>query len=175
MKPEGTQTRFGNGARPLPALGVNNPLWRLGALVSLPVSIGQVIVVSNLDPDKSLSLRRRALSCDRRGNVSVFGEGESDTLEDDPTSKVHACQRSRFRRFETWAKTNRRDRDPGLTPGSRSPRFKHGLNLLDALTDFNQARCVGLTRRDRGRRSPPPSSHPPCRRIAPARKDNVKV
>src|SRR5262249_329288 len=46
---------LGNGVRPYDALGVNHPIWRLGALVSLPVSIGKVIMVQK--PDRSLSLK----------------------------------------------------------------------------------------------------------------------
>src|SRR6516225_7460131 len=45
---------LGNGVRPCAALGLNNPIWRLGALVSLPVSIGKVMMVQR--PDRSLSL-----------------------------------------------------------------------------------------------------------------------
>jgi hypothetical protein len=36
---------FGNGVRPCTALGFNRPIWRLGALVSLPYVIGNVILV----------------------------------------------------------------------------------------------------------------------------------
>ena len=60
---------FGNGVRPRTALGVKDPIWRLGALVSLPDSIGKVILVQK--PDRSLSLRAfQAAACDRRENVS---------------------------------------------------------------------------------------------------------
>jgi len=48
---------LGNGVRPRAALGVQNPIWRLGALVSLPLSIGKVIMVQR--PDRSLSLKQR--------------------------------------------------------------------------------------------------------------------
>src|SRR5262245_26324060 len=44
---------LGNGVRPRPALGTNDPIWRLGALVSLPSSIGKVMMVKR--PDRSLS------------------------------------------------------------------------------------------------------------------------
>jgi hypothetical protein len=50
---------LGNGVRPCAALGVKDPLWRLGALVSPPVSIGYVTLVQK--PDRSLSLRRSKL------------------------------------------------------------------------------------------------------------------
>lgn len=46
---------LGNGARPRTALGQHGPLWRLGALVSLPYSIGKVMLVPT--PDGSLSLK----------------------------------------------------------------------------------------------------------------------
>jgi len=46
---------FGNGVRPQRALGVKDPIWRLGALVSLLHSNGKVILVQK--PDRSLSLR----------------------------------------------------------------------------------------------------------------------
>jgi|ERR1043166_4523879 hypothetical protein len=51
---------LGNGVRPPAALGVKYPIWRLGALVSLPYSIGKVMMVKT--PDRSLSLRHIA-SC----------------------------------------------------------------------------------------------------------------
>lgn len=44
-----------NGVRPPAGLDVKNPLCRLGAPVSLPVSLGKVTLVSK--PDRSLSLR----------------------------------------------------------------------------------------------------------------------
>jgi len=54
--PEPTTTKIlGNGVRPPAALGVKHPKWRLGALVSLPYSIGKVILVKT--PDRSLSLK----------------------------------------------------------------------------------------------------------------------
>ena len=61
---------FGNGVRPRAALGLKDPIWRLGALVSLPYSIGKVILVQK--PDRSLSLRAlsRSRACERRENVS---------------------------------------------------------------------------------------------------------
>ena len=63
---------LGNGVRPRDALGIKNPIWRLGALVSLPYSIGKVILVQK--PDRSLSLKRKnKASCDRRENVSANG------------------------------------------------------------------------------------------------------
>ena len=46
---------LGNGVRPQAALGVKCPIWRLGALVSLPYSIGKVTMVQR--PDRSLLLR----------------------------------------------------------------------------------------------------------------------
>lgn len=49
---------LGNGVRPPAALGVKYPIWRLGALVSLPYSIGKVMMVQT--PDRSLSLRHIA-------------------------------------------------------------------------------------------------------------------
>ena len=49
---------LGNGVRPPDALGIQCPIWRLGALVSLPYSIGKVIMVQT--PDRSLSLRHTA-------------------------------------------------------------------------------------------------------------------
>jgi hypothetical protein len=64
-----TQNRdLGNGVRPPAALGVKYPIWRLGALVSLPDSVGKVILVQK--PDRSLSLRAFQAACDRRENVS---------------------------------------------------------------------------------------------------------
>jgi len=49
---------LGNGVHPRDALGVKHPIWRLGALVFLPYSIGKVIMVQT--PDRSLSLRHTA-------------------------------------------------------------------------------------------------------------------
>ena len=49
---------LGNGVRPCAALGVKYPIWRLGALVSLPYSIGKVMMVQI--PDRSLSLKPTA-------------------------------------------------------------------------------------------------------------------
>lgn len=62
---------FGNGVRPCAALGLKDPIWRLGALVSLLHSIGKVILVQK--PDRSLSLRAFQAACDRREYVSKTG------------------------------------------------------------------------------------------------------
>jgi|ERR1041385_2425516 hypothetical protein len=51
---------LGNGVRPPVALGIKSPIWRLGALVFLPYSIGKVMMVKT--PDRSLSLKQMA-SC----------------------------------------------------------------------------------------------------------------
>ena len=142
MQPEPTRTRFGNGARPLPALGVNNPPWRLGALVSLPVSIGQVIVVSN--PDKSLSLRRRALSCERRGNVSVpGGEGigqargpviQSVRLPNGPIEAMGKIGQNELEGTGTQ----------GFTRAAASPRFHKRSNLPERI---HPLKTLALVRR----------------------------
>ena len=52
---------LGNGARPRTALGCDSPIWRLGALVSLPYRTGKVMLVPT--PDGSLSLRPKRASC----------------------------------------------------------------------------------------------------------------
>ncbi len=52
------QQRFGKRRAPVYRTGpVGGPFGRWGALVSLPYSIGKVIVEIQLDPDRSLSLR----------------------------------------------------------------------------------------------------------------------
>jgi hypothetical protein len=56
---------LGNGVRPRAALGVKDPTWRLGALVSLPESIEKVMRVQK--PDRSLSLKADLPSCDPQG------------------------------------------------------------------------------------------------------------
>ena len=59
---------LGNGVRPRAALGLDDPIWRLGALVSLPYSIAKVILVKT--PDRSLSLRPCCFT-HRSENVSI--------------------------------------------------------------------------------------------------------
>ncbi len=59
MNPAKPTDDLGNGVRPRGALGVKDPIWRLGALVSLPFNIGKVILVQK--PDRSLSLKQSLL------------------------------------------------------------------------------------------------------------------
>jgi hypothetical protein len=51
---------LGNGVRPLTALGLNGPIWRLDALVSLPDSTEKIMMVVKT-PDRSLSLQANEL------------------------------------------------------------------------------------------------------------------
>lgn len=77
---------LGNGVRPRPALGVKNPIWRLGALVSLPYSIGKVILVTK--PDRSLSLKRTKQGFMRRQGKRFCNRGlRLKTDIDKPTIK----------------------------------------------------------------------------------------
>ena len=76
---------LGNGVRPHTALGVKDPIWRLGALVSLPLSVGKVILVPK--PDRSLSLKDNPLHATSRGNVSSQSRSRPRKHHDTPQPK----------------------------------------------------------------------------------------
>ena len=72
---------LGNGARPRHALGVKNPIWRLGALVSLPLSHGKEIMVAR--PDRSLLLKQRFKHAQRKRFSATWPQAENRTTAPD--------------------------------------------------------------------------------------------
>ena len=60
MNPWSPNPVLGNGVCPRAALGFRGPIWRLGALVSLPHCHGNIIMV--LRPDKSLWRRSASVT-----------------------------------------------------------------------------------------------------------------
>ena len=110
-----------NGVRPRCALGVKNPIWRLGALVFLLHSIGKVILV--LKPDRSLSLKASP-SCDPQGKRfrKPKGLGEkprpNNTKREGASSRMASCHGHVERELRT------------LPPAHES----HGPSLLVALS-----------------------------------------
>jgi hypothetical protein len=89
---------FGNGVRPRTALGVDRPIWRLGALVSLPYNVGKVILVQRtgwefvaearwLQAPQGKRFARSWLGCSLRGLKNQKGKADGSSATGQPTKK----------------------------------------------------------------------------------------
>lgn len=101
---------LGNGVRPRHALGVEHPIWRLGALVSLlNYSIGKVMMVQR--PDRSSLLKQIELaSCTRRENVSSALLLKCITDDGSTKNQANRENLARTRRRILWQAIPRRRR-----------------------------------------------------------------
>jgi hypothetical protein len=109
---------LGNGVCPPSALGVKYPIWRLGALVSLPYSIGKVIMVQI--PDRSLSLKQMA-SCTAGKTFPPFLPLNRSLRTANPGESFQLS-----RTDNQWIKPNRKASTPQRKAISARPGYGFG-------------------------------------------------